>query len=338
MPVKKSLCLALLGCLSLALVPVVVAQSAPAPAPPPQHRRHRPAPPFGYHPVDSGFWKLVSKHAQPQVLSTAFGFTEGEVWSPKQGGIVYVSDEEQGHIYILKEDGSRTVLTTQVDPDGNTFDQNQQLLDCASVLHAIVRVADDGKLTTLADNYQGKAFNSPNDVVMGPDGAYYFTDPPLDMHDRKPELDYSGVYRLGRDGKVTLLFKDLPTPNGLAFSPDGKRLYVNDTKEKIVRVYDFHDGSISNGRLFIDEKTTPGFGQPDGMKVDSKGNVWVTGPGGIWVVSPAGKHLGTITFPKNPVNFAWGGPGYKTLYVGAGNTVYKLKTNVQGFVPWLHIR
>ena len=310
--------------------------AAQTPAPQPRHRR--PHPPFAYTALKPGFWQRMDKSARPKTLSTAFTFTEGEVWSPKDGGILYLSDEEQNHIFILHPDGSRSVLASLVDPDGNTFDQNRQLLDCASVLHAIVRVAPDGTLTTLTDTYQGKAYNSPNDIVMGPDGAYYFTDPPLDMHGRAPELGFSGVYRLGRDGKVTLLIKDLPQPNGLAFSPGGKRLYVNDNKLNIVRVYDFHGGAVSHGRLFVEDKLPGQRGGPDGMKVDMRGDVFVTGPGGIWVVDRNGRHLGTITFPEHPVNFAWGGPGYKTLFIGANGTVYALRTRVRGFVPWLHIK
>lgn len=332
---KKILLWFLSASLSFALgAGLAVAQTPPPASPPPNSDQSTP-PPFGYHAVSPKFWKLVDKNAKPKVLSTAFGFTEGEVWSPKDGGILYVSDENQGHIYILKPDGTRTILTTQVDPDGNTLDSDGYLLDAASVLHAIVQVMPDGHLKILADTYEGKDFNSPNDLVEGPDGAIYFTDPPMDMHKRLPQLGFTGVYRLGQDGKVTLLFKDLPAANGIAFSPDGKRLYVNDTDKRIVRVCDFAGGGVSNCRQLIDETSMPGHGWPDGMKTDMRGNIWTTGPGGIWVISPEGEHLGTITFPKYPVNFAWGGKDYKTLFVGSSDTVYELKTKVRGFIPWL---
>lgn len=281
------------------------------------------------------FWKLINKDAKLETVAKGFGFTEGPVWDP--AGFLYVSDEEQNKIYKVSEDGQKTELIALGDPDGSTYDQNRQLIDCASVLRAIIRIDSTDKYTVLADRFEGKKFNSPNDVVLGPDGAIYFTDPTLDLvAGEKQELPFQGVFRLDSAGKVTLLTKELSQPNGLAFSPDGKKFYVDDSKQRNIRVYDFQsDGTLANGRIFGEEPGGKGDGVPDGMKLDRAGNLYVTGPGGIWVWSPQGEHLGTILMPEQPANLAWGGANLDTLYLTATTSVYKLKTSTQGLVPYL---
>jgi gluconolactonase len=263
------------------------------------------------------------------------GFTEGPVWDP--AGFVYVSDEVINKIFRIYPDGHKEELISLGDPDGNTYDEHRQLIDCASVLRAVIRIKPDGTYTVLADRYQGKRLNSPNDVVIGPDGAIYFTDPTSDLpKDQKQELDFKGVFRLDAQGQVTLLTKELTEPNGLAFSPDGKRLYVDDSTQRNIRVYDFQpDGTLRNGRIFGEEPGIRGEGVPDGMRLDRAGNLYVTGPGGIWVWDPGGNHLGTIILPEQPANLAWGDSDLKTLYITATTSLYKLKTNVTGFVPYL---
>ena len=281
------------------------------------------------------FWKLVPKNAKLETVATGFGFTEGPVWD--KSGFVYVSDEEINKIFRVYPDGHKEELISLGDPDGNTYDRQLRLIDTASVLRAIIRITPDGKYTVLADHFEGKKLNSPNDVVIGPDGAIYFTDPTLDLvKGETQEIPYQGVYRLDDSGKVTLLTKDLTQPNGLAFSPDGKRLYIDDSAEKNIRVYDVQsDGTLANGRVFGEEKGNKGEGVPDGMRVDRKGNIFVTGPKGIWVWDPQGHHLGTIAMPEQPANLAWGGPHYDTLYITATHGVYKLRTKTKGFVPYL---
>ena len=282
------------------------------------------------------FWKLISRDAKLQVLATGLGFTEGPVWDP--AGFVYVSDEEINKIFRLYPDGRKEELISLGDPDGNTYDQNQKLLDCASVLRAIIRIEPDGKYKVLADRFEGKRFNSPNDVVIGPDGAIYFTDPTLDLPaGQKQEIPFQGVYRLDASGEVRLLTKELTQPNGLAFSPDGKQFYVDDSEQRNIRVYDFKaDGSLTNGRIFASEAgPTKGGGVPDGMKLDRNGNLYVTGPEGIWVWDADGHHLGTIVLPEQPANLAWGDPDYGTLYITVTKSVYKLRTNTHGFIPYL---
>jgi gluconolactonase len=289
---------------------------------------------FSLHPDLPEFSSLIPKDARLETVANGFGFTEGPVWDP--AGFLYLSDEEQNKIFKVALDGPKTELLALGDPDGSTYDRQHRLIDCASVLRAIIRIAPDGKYETLADRFDGHRFNSPNDVVLGPDGALYFTDPTLDLvKGEKQELPYQGVFRLDAQGKVTLLTKELSQPNGLAFSPDGKKFYVDDSEQRNIRVYDFQNGTISNGRIFGQEPGAKDDGVPDGIKIDRRGNLYVTGPGGIWVWDPQGRHLGTIFMPEQPANLAWGGPRLKTLFITATTSLYKLETSATGFVPYL---
>ncbi|HTJ87609.1 MAG TPA: SMP-30/gluconolactonase/LRE family protein [Terriglobales bacterium] len=278
------------------------------------------------------FWKLISRDAKLETVASGFGFTEGPVWD--KAGFLYVSDEEQNKIFrVYVKDGRKEELISLGDPDGNTYDRQGRLIDCASVLRAIIAISKDGKYEVLADKFEGKKLNSPNDVILGPHGALYFTDPTLDLvKGEKQEIPFQGVYRLDADGKLTLLTKDLTQPNGLAFSPDGKKFYVDDDEHRNIRVYDVgKDGSLSNGRLFGEEPGGKGDGVPDGIKVDLHGNLFVTGPKGIWVWSPDGVHMGTIALPEQPANLTWGGKDLRTLYITATTSVYRLDTKVTGF-------
>jgi gluconolactonase len=281
------------------------------------------------------FWKLLDREAKLARVGTGFGFTEGPVWDPH--GFLYVSDESLNKIFRLYPDGHREQVISLGDPDGNTFDQQLRLLDCASVLRAVIRIEPDGRYTILAGRYQNKRFNSPNDLVIGPDAAIYFTDPTLDLPKGQPqEIPYQGVYRLDTKGEVRLLTRELAQPNGLAFSPDGKHLYVDDSERLDIRVYDFlPGGTLANGRLFGEEPGAADEGVPDGMRVDKEGNLFVVGPLGIWVWDPGGHHLGTIVLPEQPANLTWGEPDYGTLFITATTSVYRLRTRVQGFVPYL---
>ncbi len=283
--------------------------------------------------LSPGFWKVFDRGARLEVMGSGFGFTEGPVWSAD--GFLYVSDEEKNAIFRLYPDGRREMVIALGDPDGSAYDGERRLIVCASVLRAIIRLSEDGKsYEVLADRFEGKRFNSPNDVVMGPDGALYFTDPTLDLvAGEKKELVFQGVFRLGQTGKVTLLNTDLEQPNGLAFSPDGRFLYVDDTERKNIWRYRFsEDGTVSDGVVFGDERVAGSKGVPDGMKVDTKGNLYVVGPGGIWVWSAAGEHLGTLKVPQQPANLAWGGTGNGTLFITAGSAVYRIETKAVGFV------
>ena len=281
------------------------------------------------------FTDLIASDAKLETVASGFGFTEGPMWDP--AGFLYVSDETLNKIFRVYPDGKKEEVIALGDPDGNTFDRHHRLIDCASVLRAIIEVTPDGKYKVLADRYEGKRLNSPNDVIVGPDGALYFTDPTLDLvAGEKQEIPFQGVYRLDEKGNLRLLTRDMAQPNGLAFSPDGKKFYVDDDEKRNIRVYDVAaDGTLTNGRVFGEEPGGKGDGVPDGIKVDDKGNLFVTGPKGIWVWDANGNHLGTIVIPEQPANLTWGDPRYDALYITATTSVYRLTTKTRGFVPYL---
>jgi gluconolactonase len=295
----------------------------------------KPSRAFELQAISPQFWELVDRNAKLETMASGFGFTEGPMWDP--AGFLYVSDETINKIFRVYPDGRKEDVIALGDPDGNTFDRQHRLIDCASVLRAIIEVTSDGKYKILADRYEGKKFNSPNDVIVGPDGALYFTDPTLDLVEgEKQEMPFQGVYRLDEKGSIRLLTKDLTQPNGLAFSPDGKHFYVDDSEKRNIRVYDVAaDGSLTNGRIFGDEPGGKGDGVPDGIKVDEKGNLYVTGPKGIWVWDSKGQHLGTIVLPEQPANLTWGAKDYRTLYFTATTSIYRLQMKTRGYLPYL---
>ncbi len=290
---------------------------------------------FQLQSISPKFWDVIDRNAKLQTIATGFGFTEGPMWDA--AGFLYVSDETLNKIVRVSSDGKKEEVISLGDPDGNTFDRQHRLVDCASVLRAIIAITPDGKYSILADHYEGKKFNSPNDVIVGPDGALYFTDPTLDLvAGEKQEIPFQGVYRLDDKGSVQLLTKDLTQPNGLAFSPDGRHFYVDDSEQRNIRVYDVAaNGSLTNGRIFGEEPGGKHEGVPDGIKVDKDGNLFVTGPKGIWVWDAQGNHLGTIAMPEQPANLTWGDKDYRTLYITATTSVYRLETKTTGFVPYL---
>ena len=205
---------------------------------------------FKLEPLSPKFGEIIAGDAKLEAVATGFGFTEGPMWDP--AGFLYVSDETINKIYRVYPNGKKEEVIALGDPDGNTFDRRHRLIDCASVLRAIIEVTLDGKYKVLADHFEGKRFNSPNDVIVGPDGAIYFTDPTLDLvAGEKQEIPFQGVYRLDEKGNVRLLTRDLTQPNGLAFSPDGKKFYVDDSERRNIRVYDVNtDGTSEQWTCF----------------------------------------------------------------------------------------
>jgi gluconolactonase len=305
------------------------------------------------HRLDAELDKLVPAGAVIEKVTGNLQFAEGPVWM-RTGGYLLFSDIPANAIMKLTPAGELSVLRKpvfarefppgiQIGSNGLTLDRQGRLIACEHGNRRVSRTEKDGTVTTLAERYEGKRLNSPNDVVCRRNGDIYFTDPnsvarnnPPDPHnDFKTELGFNGVYRVTPAGKFELMTKDVPYPNGLAFSPDEKKLYIANTRtDKFWMVYDVKaDGTLANGKMFLDVTKEPGDGAPDGMKVDSAGNLYATGPGGVLVISPQGKHLGTIQLPEIPANCAWGDADGKTLYMTARTGLYRIKLKVAGVRP-----
>jgi gluconolactonase len=299
-----------------------------------QQKPHRQARTFELHALTPEFWDVFDRNATLATMGTGFGFTEGPVWDP--AGFLWVSDESKNEIDKLYQDGHVEHMVSLVDPDGSSYDREHRLLSTASGLRAIIRLSPDGKsFETVVNSYHGKKLNTPNDIIIGPDGAIYFTDPIIDMtKDQHEELPPS-VYRLGADGSLSLLTTDLKAPNGLAFSPNGKYLYIDDDDNMKIRRYKFHkDGTISDGMEFADMTDPQHRGVPDGMKVDHKGRLFVSGPTGVWVWNSKGVHIGTVHMPKGLANLTWGGRDNSKLYITASDTVYIVQTKTRGILGY----
>ncbi|MEO8100305.1 MAG: SMP-30/gluconolactonase/LRE family protein [Acidobacteriota bacterium] len=293
----------------------------------------------------TAFDLLVPRDAQIEKMAGGFTFTEGPLWRPH--GALWFSDVIGNVVRQWNPDGTVTEILRPGGYDGNSLPQggfngpNGMTADgdggvvlCQHGNRRIVRISRERKVSTMVDRFERKRLNSPNDLVFHADGSLYFTDPPygLPRQDEDPakELAFNGVYRLG-DGKLQLIIEDLHRPNGLAFSPDYKTLYVaNSERPKKWMRYDVAaDGTVRNGRVFADVDDSPEPGVPDGMKIDANGNVYAAGPGGVWVYSPEGKHLGTINTPETPANCAWGDDG-RSLYITAITGLYRVKLLVPG--------
>jgi gluconolactonase len=282
---------------------------------------------------DGKFRDIVPEGATLEHIATGFSFTEGPVWC---GNHLLFSDIPKNRIVKYKMLAEGPEVNTFRSPSGNsnglTLDATGRLVACEHGTRRVTRTETDGTIKVLADSYQGHRLNSPNDVVVRSDGSIYFTDPPYGLKDGKnwKELPFNGVYRITCSGEVELLVDDFDRPNGLAFSPDEKTLYVDDTVQKHIRAFDVNpDGALSNGRLFAELKAEEP-GAPDGMKVDCHGNVYCTGPGGIWIIDSAKNCLGRILLPEIPANLAWGDADWETLYITARPSLYKIRLNIPG--------
>jgi gluconolactonase len=272
-------------------------------------------------------------------IATGFVFTEGPIWN-KEGRFLLFSDMP-GDVRRRwsEKDGVQDIMKPSNKCNGMTYDADGNLVVCEHVTSSVVREYRNGKRETIASRYKGKELNSPNDVVVAKDGSLYFSDPTYGRMpgfglEREQDLDFQGVYRIPPGGgQLQLLADDFEQPNGLCFSPDESLLYVNDSPRAHVRVFKVQpDGTLANGRMFF-ENIGQGVieeGIPDGMKCDELGNIYVSGPGGVWVISPEAAHLGIIRIPENVGNLNWGGEGWKTLYVAASTSVYRIQMKVAG--------
>ena len=297
---------------------------------------------------------IVPPGAVVERLAEGFDWSEGPVWVSKEGGYLLFSDVPRNVVHRWKEgegvgnflapSGYTGAVARGGEPGSNglTLDPSGRLVLCQHGDRRVARLGDDGKFVTLADRHEGKRFNSPNDVVFKSNGDIYFTDPPYGLlglnDDSGKEIPYNGVYRIAKDGAVTLLTRDLTFPNGLAFSPDEKTLYVavSDPKKAIWMAYPVAaDGNLGAGRVFFDATAMAmagAKGLPDGLKVDREGNLFATGPGGVLIFAPDGTHLGTLDTGVPTANCGWGGDG-STLYITADMFLGRIKLKTKGKLP-----
>lgn len=300
---------------------------------------------------DPAFEKLLPKNSKVEVLASGFDWSEGPVWV-KDGGYLLFSDVPKNRIYKWDE---KSGLSVFLEPSGYTgkgvysdepgsngliIDSKGRLVSCE---HGDRRISamplDVGGKISLADRFEGKRFNSPNDVTEHTNGSYYFTDPPYGLNKKQDdptrEIPQFGVYRIAKDGGVTMEIADLSRPNGLAFSPDGKILYVaqSDPEKAFIMSYPVDaSGKVGKGKLLYDATPMVKSGKaglPDGLKVDRDGNLWSSGPGGMLILTPAGKLIGRIEMGELTSNCAWGNDG-STLYMTADGYVCRIKTNTKG--------
>ena len=299
---------------------------------------------------DAALDELIQQDAKIEVISTGHEWSEGPVWVEK-GKYLLFSDIPRNHILKWKQGegvsvfmersgytGPQDFTGREPGTNGLTIDAKGRLVICCHGDRQVKRVEEDGTKTVLASRYEGKRLNSPNDLIYHSNGDLYFTDPPYGLpkglDDPARELDFCGVYRLSKDGTLTLLTKEMTRPNGLAFSPDEKTFYVgqSDGNAPIWKAFEvLEDGTLGKSRLLFDgtEQSKERPGSPDGMAVDERGNIWATGPGGVLVLTPQGKLLGRIALDNLTANCAFGEDG-KTLFMTADKVVCRVRTMVKG--------
>lgn len=292
--------------------------------------------------TSSALGGLIDPGTEVEQLASGFGFAEGPVWDPDKG-ILHFSDIPGDVRYSWSPtEGVRETRRPSNKCNGMVFDLSRNLLVCEHSSSSLVRETRSGNREVLATHFEGKELNSPNDIVVRSDGMMYFSDPsfgrgPVYGVDRPLEQGFQAVYRLppsseaGSEPTLVVGREDFEQPNGLCFSPDERLLYINDSSRALIRVYDVDpEGDLSNGRLFFDGigDGVVADGLVDGMKVDERGDVWVTGPGGVWIISAEGEHLGVISVPENVGNIAWGGESWSTLYMPSSTSLYRIETKV----------
>jgi len=292
--------------------------------------------------------ELIPRNTSVEKIADGFAWVEGPVWNNK-GRYLLFSDIPNNSVFMWKEGKGVTLFLkpsgysgkepfTGREPGSNglAFDHKGELVLCEHGDRRISRLESDGNKSTLVDRYEGKRLNSPNDLVIKSNGDIYFTDPPFGLpgsfDDPGRELDFCGVYRLSASGELTLLTKELKAPNGIAFSPYEKTLYVSDSGERVWMAFDVNpEGTIANGRVLLNAselgKGKPGV--PDGMEVDIHGNIFGAAPGGLYIIAPDGTLLGTVDFGVATGNCTWGDDG-SSLFVTANTAVYRIRVNTKG--------
>jgi gluconolactonase len=283
--------------------------------------------------------KTLVEPGDPERLATGFQFTEGPIWLPDSS--LLFSDIPANRIYRwTPEQGAQVWREPSGNANGLTLDRDSHLLACEhgnrrvsrTLIGGIGGESSSGEVIALAERYEGKRLNSPNDVVVRSDNLIYFTDPPYGIKPEQQEQPCNGVYCILPDGTLRLAVDDFGRPNGLAFSPDESILYIDDSERRHVRAFDVRgDGALTNSRIVAD-MDHPQPGSPDGMKVDVEGHLYVTGATGVWVFEPDGELLGVIAPPERPANCAWGDADRKSLYMTARSSLYRIRVKVAGFV------
>lgn len=298
------------------------------------HHLHRRLAPGTLESQSKAFDALFPPRVAIQLMATGFQFTEGPIWFHHERRLLFSDIPANKIISLSSAKKVQVFRNPSGHSNGLTRDKQGRLIACEHGNRRVSRTELNGKLTVLADTFQGKKLNSPNDVVVNRDGAIYFTDPIYGIKPNEQEQPVQGVYRLSPDGRhLTLLVDDFLGPNGLAFSPDETKLYIDDSSSRRhIRIFDVRsNGSLTGGKVFHDMKGPEG-GPPDGLKVNTLGHIYSTGPGGIWVLHPDGSHLGTIRLAEGAANCAWGDDDWKSLYITAQTSVYRVRSNIPGIM------
>ncbi|MHA3980777.1 SMP-30/gluconolactonase/LRE family protein [Halovulum sp. GXIMD14794] len=285
---------------------------------------------------DPRFVEVIGETISLARLGTGFLFTEGPIWHPRDKHLTF-SDMPGDHMRRWYPDGRiETFRKPSHKANGNTYDAEGRLLTCEHATSRLSRTEADGSITVLASQYDGKELNSPNDIVVRRDGTIWFTDPTYGRMEffgvpRAPQLDCQGVYRVNPDGSgLARVADDFGQPNGLCFSPDHDVLFVNDTEKGHIRRFDVAaDGSLSGGAVWATPQGEAE-GHPDGMKIDSAGNLYCTGPGGVQVFAPDGTCLGVILMRELTANFAWGGDDLRTMFFTSSTSLYSARVITPG--------
>lgn len=285
---------------------------------------------------DSRLTSIISPNVQLEQVLTGFKFTEGPIWHPYEKHLRF-SDITGNSIFQWSATaGLKDIRPNSHLANGNTYDHHGRMLTCHHASSRVTRTEADGSITVLASHYQGKQLNSPNDIVVKRDGMIYFTDPAPGRWERvgiprDQDLPFAGVYRLHPETlELTLLVDDFVLPNGLCFSPDEQQLYINDSRRFHIRVFDVTaGGTLHNGRVWA-ETVGEGIGVPDGMKIDTVGNLFCCGPGGVYIFTPDATCLGVLLMPEQTTNFIWGDDDLQSLYITAETSVYRVRVQIPG--------